>query len=97
MGWEWNTYGPPELHGWVWVDGKWSWGAVHMWHLVDFTYLLQKQPWGAYVPPALRDYDWVCTDWWWRERWRRWDLQELHTVEDTNPEGVEAWMLHKLQ
>ena len=96
MGWEWNRYGEPELQGYVWVDGKWSWGAVHMWRLLDLTSVINKIPDGTYVPPHQRNYFWVCTHWWWSRRWGKLSFEEMHTMEAIHKKDVEFWMLHKL-
>ncbi len=96
MGWEYNSYGEPELQGWVWVDGKWSWGAVHMWHVVDLTLILHPAAEGKYVPPHQRNYYWTCTHWWYSRSWGQWFRQEMHTMEETKHWNIESWMLHKL-
>ena len=95
MGWEWNAEDPQELHGWVWVEGQWPWGATHPWHVVDVTWPHHRQwPTPKYV--------WICNHWRWLPSdgtlsGGYWLGEELHTYEELDETNTEDWMVHPLE
>ncbi len=95
MGWEWNAEDPQELHGWVWVEGQWHWGAAHTWHVVDVTWPHHRQ-W-----PTPK-YFWICNHWRWLPSdgtlsGGYWLGKELHTYEELDETNTEDWMVHPLE
>jgi hypothetical protein len=87
MGWQYNWMGSDEeLHGWLWVEGKWTWGAVITYHIVNVSA----------ATPGVLTYYWVCTIWSWN-RWKdKWYPQIAHSLK-ADAGKIEGWMVHPLQ
>jgi len=101
MGWEWNVYGPPELHGWVWTEGQWHWGAAHTWHVVDCTWPYYMHGPGFSFPPEHNVYFWICNHWGWMRDDTNlsggyWLRHEMHTYEELDETNIDNWMVHPL-
>ncbi len=69
-----------SLHGWLLVQGCWSWGAVMTWHA-------ERRP---PFPPGM---SWMLTLWGWSEQRGCWINTEL---EDVAEDGwnISPWMVH---
>ncbi len=77
MWWEYNNgYGEPHMKGWLYVQGKWKWGANLTWHVVDL---------GSYYWLA---YAWKWDGW--RERWMHYMLIMLSSEDGVEPWMVHA-------
>ena len=78
--WQWNEdYGDTSMHGWLYVQGNWTWGIVVTWH----------------IAPAFGTLYWVGTAWVWKNMpvgvyWKHEDMVGLQCNWH-----VEPWMVHE--
>ena len=80
-----NCDGDPEMQGWVYQQGDWSWGSVLTWHVTDLGDQCQGH-----------DYVWSCYLWvWnWYEGW--WYRKVNVPLMDVEPAELcwKPWMEH---
>ena len=78
--WQFNKWhGQPDVHGWLFVQGNWEWGATLTWHVVDiggYYWVCNAWKWDNH-----------------REKWTH-EWITLVSDGSAQPGDVKPWMVH---
>ena len=88
MAWQWNgSWGPEHMRGWLYVQGRWDWGATLTWHVESDSY----------------DDVWVCYCWWMNydiphigQSWNHVLVRELPILTAFDDCWIRHWMVHDI-
>jgi len=81
MAWQYNT----TVHAWIYVQGRWDWGAVLGWHVEDLDV-------GNMEHPTM--FTWNLSLWTWCTVSEWWDVQPIFSMH-AEPNDVAMWMVRR--